>query len=105
MDKTSATRASDFRTICKSVAALCKKAEMPNTQLIEELTPSAGMNDRANAEKAAARMITGSDRVNPTCGEHGAIVNPCGAATKAMDAVVRGWMGKSDTDAELDEHK
>eukprot|EP00966_Prymnesium_polylepis_P111651 2583073-Prymnesium_polylepis.1 len=63
------------------------------------------MNDRANAEKAAARMLTGSNAVNPTCGEHGAIVTPMAAATKAMDQVVRGWMGKTDSDSALDEHK
>ena len=49
--------------------------------------------------------MTESEHVNPTCGEHGAAVNPMGAATKAMDAVVRGWMGKSEAAAELEAHK
>ena len=105
MDKTSATRAADFRSICKEVAALCEKANMTDTQRIATLVPSASMNDRANAELAAARMITQSETVNPTCGEHGAAVNPGAAGTKAMDTVVRGWMGKSDEHAKLEEHK
>ena len=105
MDKTAATRAGDFRHVCKSVAALCANAEMANAALIENLKPSATMTDRANAEIAATRLITGSDAPNPTCGEHGAIVNPLGAGTKAMDKVVRGWMGKSDEAAALEDHK
>lgn len=63
------------------------------------------MTDRANAERCASRMIVGTAQVNPTCGEHGAIVNPTSACTKAMDRVVLGWMGKTDADAKLDEHK
>jgi hypothetical protein len=105
MDKTAATRAADFRSICRDVAALCLKAEMKETEKIAELKPSAAMNDRANAELLAARLMTESEHVNPTCGEHGAAVNPMAAATKAMDAVVRGWMGKSDAAAELEAHK
>ena len=66
------------------------------------------MTDRANAERCASRIISGSDAVNPTCGEHGkhgAVVNPTGACAKAMDKVVLGWMGKTEADAMLDAHK
>lgn len=105
MDKTAATRASDFRSICKAVAELCKKAGMANTDELENLQPTATMTDRANAERCASRLVLGSDQVNPTCGEHGAVVNPCTAGTNAMSGVVRGWMGKSDADAKLEEHK
>ena len=101
MDKTSATRAADFRHVCRAIANLCKSAEMKDTQLIAELKPSATMTDRANAERAACRLITESERVNPTCGEHGALVNPLGACTKAMDGTCRGWMGKSEEAAKL----
>lgn len=83
MDKTAATRASDFRSVLKTVAALCSTAGMKDTDLIEELQPSACMNDRASPERAAARLITGSnENCNPTCGEHGALVNPLSACTK-----------------------
>lgn len=79
---------------------------MPHTERIADLCPSATMTDRANAERCAARLLVGGDQVNPTCGEHGAIVNPTTACTKAMDKVVLGWMGKTDADAKLDdEHK
>lgn len=101
MDKTAATRASDFRTICAGMADLCKKAGMLETDRLKDLQPSATMTDRANAE----RCLMGSDVVNPTCGEHGAVVNPTTACTKAMDHVVQAWMGKSEADAKLDEHK
>jgi hypothetical protein len=105
MDKTAATRAKDFRAICHDVAALCKKAEMAETEKIATLKPTAAMNDRANAELCAARLMTESDHVNPTCGEHGAAVNPMSACTKAMDGVVRGWMGKSEASLALEAHK
>lgn len=83
MDKTAATRASDFRSVLKTVAELCNDAGMKDTDLIEELQPSACMNDRASPERAAARLITGSnENRNPTCGEHGALVNPLSACTK-----------------------
>lgn len=78
---------------------------MEHTERIAELCPSATMTDRANAERCAARMLVGDGHVNPTCGEHGAVVNPTTACTKAMDKVVLGWMGKTDIDAKLDEHK
>lgn len=104
MDKTSATRARDFRSICSQIANVCKQAGMLDTDDIRDLQPSATMTDRANAERCAARLVTGSE-VNPTCGEHGAVVNPTSACTKAMDRVVQAWMGKSAADAKLDEHK
>lgn len=86
MDKTAATRAADFRSVCKSVAQLCSAAGMNDTDLIEHLRPSACMNDRASPERAAARLITGSaENNNPTCGEHGALVNPLSSCTKACD--------------------
>lgn len=105
MDKTAATRARDFRSVCSQIADVCRKAGMDAADEIEELQPSATMTDRANAERCASRLLMGSDSVNPTCGEHGAVVNPCNACTKAMDRVARGWMGKTDADAKLDEHK
>lgn len=105
MDKTAATRAQDFRTICTQIGALCKKAGMMETELIGNLQPSATMTDRANAERCASRLITGSDQVNPTCGEHGAAVNPCASCIKAMDKVVQRWMGKTAAETEMDEHK
>jgi hypothetical protein len=37
MDKTSATRASDFRDACSGVAKLCEKAGMANTNLVGEV--------------------------------------------------------------------
>lgn len=88
IDKTSATRASDFRSVCKTVAQLCNDAGMHDTSLIEELQPSGCMNDRASSERAAARLITGSNENNsPTCGEHGALVNPLSACTKVYPFV------------------
>ena len=45
MDKTSATRAADFRTACSSVARLCAKAGMADTHLVGELVPT-GSNAR-----------------------------------------------------------
>lgn len=78
---------------------------MQHTEHIADLRPSATMTDRANAERCASRIIVGEDQVSPTCCEHGAIVNPTKACTKGMDLVALGWMGKSDADAKLDEHK
>lgn len=78
---------------------------MKDTERISDLQPSATMTDRANAERCASRLITGSDRVNPTCGEHGAVINPTKSCMDAMDKVALRWMGKSDSDAKLDEHK
>lgn len=78
---------------------------MKQAERIAELEPSATMTDRANAERCASRIITGASAVNPTCGEHGAVVNPTRACATAMDKVVLGWMGKTDADAQLDVHK
>ena len=78
---------------------------MKLTNLIQDLQPSATMTDRANAERCASRILAGANSVNPTCGEHGAIVNPTGACAAAMDKVVLSWMGKTEADAMLDAHK
>ena len=64
------------------------RIERPDTKLIAELMPTSTMTDRASAELKASRLVIESERVNPTCGEHGALVNPLGASTKAMDKVV-----------------
>lgn len=87
------------------MCASLEQAEMQDTSLIAQLRPSATMTDRANAERCASRLLVGDGQANPTCGEHGAIVNPTNACTKAMDDVALGWMGKTDADAKLDEHK
>jgi hypothetical protein len=105
MDKTSATRAADFRAACHGVAALCEKAGMHNSTLVEKLVPSGSMNDRASPERLAAKLMTGCDTDGPTCGEHGALVNPMHHGTKAMDMIVRGWMGKTDAELALDADK
>ena len=105
MDKTSATRAADFRTACNTCARLCDAAGMQTTKLIAELIPSGSMNDRASPERLAAKMMTHRETDGPTCGEHGALVNPMHAGTKAMDEIVRGWMGKTDEQVALDEDK
>ena len=39
---------------------------MVGTDKIAQLKPKAAMNDRANAELAAARLMTESEHVNPT---------------------------------------
>lgn len=49
--------------------------------------------------------MTESDLEGPTCGEHGALVNPMKAGTDAVDKIVQGWMGKTQADVALDEHK
>lgn len=105
MDKTSATRSSDFRAACQGVAALCEKAGMANSHLVEELVPTGSMNDRASPERLAAKLMTDCDTDGPTCGEHGALVNPMHHGTKAMDKIVRGWMGKTDAELALDVDK
>jgi hypothetical protein len=105
MDKTSATRASDFRAACSGVAKLCEKAGMANSNLVGELIPSGSMNDRASPERLAAKLMTGCDTDGPTCGEHGALVNPMHHGTKAMDKMVRGWMGKTEAELALDSDK
>ena len=38
---------------------------MSGTDKIADLKPSATMTDRANAERCASRLITGTDTVNP----------------------------------------
>jgi hypothetical protein len=105
MDKTSATQASDFRSACQGVAKLCAKAEMADSHLVGEVIPSGSMNDRASLERLAAKLMTGCDTDGATCGEHGSLVNPMHHGTKAMDAVVQGWMGKTEVELALDADK
>jgi hypothetical protein len=105
MDKTSATRASDFRDACQGVAKLCAKAGMADSHLVGEVIPSGSMNDRASPERLAAKLMTGCSTDGATCGEHGSLVNPMHYGTKAMDKVVQGWMGKSEADLALDADK
>merc|ERR1712070_770467 len=104
-DKTSETRAEDFREALRHIAEHCKKTGMTKAELIGDLQPSAAMNDRAAPERLAARIMLRTDLNGPTCGEHGALVNPLHASTKAMDAVVHGWMGLTHEDIQLNSNK
>ena len=63
------------------------------------------MNDRAAPERLAVRILLRTDLDGPTCGKHGALVNPLHASTKAMDAVVHGWMGLTHEDIQLNSNK
>ena len=56
-DKTSETRAGDFRQALLNTAALCDKAGMAQAELIADLQPSAAMSDRAAPERLAVLMI------------------------------------------------
>ena len=89
-DKTSETRAGDFREALSKTAELCEKAGMAQAELIADLPPSAAMSDRAAPERLAARIMLGTDFDGPTCGEHGALVNPMPSGTKATDALMHG---------------
>ena len=40
--------------------------------------------------------MLGTNRDGPTCGEHGGLVNPMHAGTKAIDEVMHRWMGMTD---------
>ena len=71
---------------------------MTQAELIADLQPSSAANDRAAPERLAARIMLCTDVDGPTCGEHGALVNPMHAGTKAMDAVMHGWMGMTAED-------
>jgi len=105
-DKTSETRAGDFREAVSKTAELCEKAGIAQAELMADLQPSAAMSDWAAPERLAARiMLLGTDFDGPTCGEHGALVNPMHAGTKAMDALMHGWMGKTAEDIQLDSTK
>ena len=92
-DKTSETRAGDFREALRHIAEHCKKTGMTKAELIGDLQPSAAMNDRAAPERLAARIMLRTDLDGPTCGEHGALTNPMNAGTKAMDAILQGLDG------------
>ena len=63
------------------------------------------MNDRAAPERLAVRILLRTDLDGPTCGKHGALVNPLHAGTKAKDAVVHGWMRLTHEDIQLDSNK
>jgi len=98
-DKTSETRAGDFREALSKTAELCEKADMAQAELIADLLPSAAMNDRAAPERLAARIMLGTDLDGPTCGEHGGLVIPMHVGMKAMDkghAPVDGHDGRGD---------
>ena len=102
-DKTSETRAGDFGEALRHTEELCKKAGMPQAELIGDLQPSAAMNDRAAPERLVARIMLDTDLDGPTCREHGALVNPMHAGTKSKDQVMHGWMGMTDEEIKHDE--
>ena len=107
-DKTPEMRAGDFREALRLIAELCKKVRAwlrRSSSATSKLQPSAAMNDRAAPERLAARIMLRTDLDGPTCGEHGALVNPLHASTKAMDAVVHGWMGLTHEDIQLNSNK
>ena len=104
-DKTSETRAGDFREALRRIAELGKKAGMTKAELNGDLQPLAAMNDRAAPERLAVRILLRTDLDGPTCGKHGALVNPLHAGTKAKDAVVHGWMRLTHEDIQLDSNK
>ena len=104
-DKTSETRAGDFREALAKTAELCEKAGMAQAELIADLQPSAAMSDRAAPERLATRIMLGTDFDGPTCGEHGALLNPMHAATTAMNALMYGWMGLTAEEIQLDSTK
>lgn len=105
MDKKATTRASDFKEALRSIADLCKKADMEDTNLIAEIVPTASMHDRANVEIAAGKLMRKCDSASPTCGEHGALVNPMKAGSDSVDVVMHQWMGKTDSEIQMDTHK
>ena len=102
-DKTSETRAGDFREALLNTVELCDKAGMAQAELIADLQPSAAMNDRAAPERLVARIMLDTDLDGPTCREHGALVNPMHAGTKSKDQVMHGWMGMTDEEIKHDE--
>merc|ERR1712070_1136518 len=104
-DKTSETRAGDFRDALSKTSELCEKAGMAQAELIADLQPSAAMSDRAAPERLAARIMLGTDFDGPTCGEHGALVNPMHAATTGMNALMYDWMGLTAEEIQLDSKK
>ena len=64
-DKTSETRAGDFRETLRHIAEHCKKVGMTKAELIGDLQPSAAMNDRAAPEWLAAWIMLGTDLDGP----------------------------------------
>ena len=104
-DKTAETRAGDFREALANTKRLCEKAGMAQAELIADLQPSAAMSDRAAPERLATRIMLGTDFDGPTCGEHGALINPMHAATTGMDELMHDWMGKTAEEIQLDSNK
>ena len=78
---------------------------MEDTEEIENLVPTASINDRAPGARAAAREKLGA-AINQmaTCGEH-AVCNALGAGDVAADTVVNGWRGVGSEQTQLDAHK
>ena len=64
-DKTSETRAGDFREALRRIAELGKKAGMTKAELNGDLQPLAAMNDRAAPERLPARIMLGTDLDGP----------------------------------------
>jgi len=64
-DKTSETRAGDFREAVRHIVELCEKAGMAQAELIGDIQPSAAMNDRAAPERLPARIMLGTDLDGP----------------------------------------
>ena len=56
-DKTSETRAGDFREALAKTRELCEKAGMAQAERIADLQPSAAMSDRAAPERLATRIM------------------------------------------------
>ena len=78
---------------------------MEDTEEIENLVPTASMNDRAPGARAAAREKLGTvPNQMATCGEH-AVCNALGAGDNAADTVVNGWRGVGSEQTQLDAHK
>ena len=70
-DKTSETRAKDFREALRHAAELYQKAGMTQAELIADLQPSAAMNDRAAPERLAAKIMLGTDLDGPLAASTG----------------------------------
>jgi len=104
-DKTSETRAGDFREALAKTTELCEKAGMAQAERIADLQPSAAMSERAAPERLATRIMLGTDFDGPICGAHGGLINPMHAATTGMDELMHEWMGKTAEEIQLDSNK
>jgi len=78
---------------------------MAQAERIADLQPSAAMSDRAAPERRANRLMLGTDFDGPTCGEHGALLNPMHAATTGMNELMYEWMGLTAEEIQLDSKK